>query len=56
MGQRTYKSCRSVNIDNEGRGLSRKLFDRSNDVNSVRLANELLGNCPLRLNADRFLN
>ena len=37
------------------KGLVRKLFDRSNDVSSVRLVNKSLGNVPCRPNPDTFL-
>ena len=51
----TYKSCNCVNTDMDGNGLVRRLYDRSNDVSSVRLANESLGNVPCRPNRDIFL-
>ena len=52
---RTYKLCNCVNIDIRGKGLVRKLFDRSNDVNAVRLVNTSLGNVPCSPNRDIFL-
>ena len=48
----TYKSCNCVNIDMDGKGLVRKLFDRSNDVNAVRFVNKSLGNVPCSPNRD----
>ena len=50
-----YKACNCVNIEIDGKGLVKKFFDRSNDVNAVKLANESLGNVPRRPNCDIFL-